>query len=166
MRRLGRKSDGELKRAPSPRPSPIRWEREAIGRVRASFGGPARFHGAGFLSLRPRHPARRVFRHTLGSFRAQRSSTSSTTASARRSTSGERNDDTRPLQATARRGHGAADVTVALVFRSFLFSWRCAAVWLLPQFLSREGEVLRAAGVAWRFPCSFPARTAGLGGRG
>ena len=37
---------------PSPQPSPIRWEREAIGRVRASFGGPVRFHGAGFLRLR------------------------------------------------------------------------------------------------------------------
>ena len=36
---------------PSPRPSPIRWEREAMGRVRASFGGPVRVCGAGFLSL-------------------------------------------------------------------------------------------------------------------
>ena len=36
---------------PSPRPSPIRWEREAIGRVRASLGGPVCLHGAGFLRL-------------------------------------------------------------------------------------------------------------------
>jgi len=51
MHRFGWRSNGELRRAPSPRPSPIRWEREAIGRVRASFGGPVRFHGAGFLRL-------------------------------------------------------------------------------------------------------------------
>ena len=40
-----------MKGAPSPRPSPIRWERETIGRVRASSGGPVRFHGSGVLSL-------------------------------------------------------------------------------------------------------------------